>query len=100
MTARSRRRCARHSGTAAEGCVSAVVLAQPRQCLGRGVAAWPLFPSAYKYPPWGSTEEIFRTLEIVSLFLRFLVVLCFLLLLVSLAIRVKDRECVKVIFEG
>ena len=38
--------------------------------------------------------------DVVSLFLRFLVALCFLLLLVSLAIRVKERECVQVVFEG
>ena len=52
-------------------------------------------------PLWGFFREISRVLGvIVILFLEVLVVLRFLLLLISLVIRVKERECVQVVFEG
>jgi len=66
-------------------------------CRSRG----PLSPGVYKNPPGVFSLSRSRALaSFCNLIFRFIVVVVILHLVVVLAIRVKERECVSVVFEG
>ena len=80
------------------GPLGARALAFWATCCSRG----PLCPGVYKNPPgvfsWGKSRVLASFCNLIFRFV--LVVVVVVLLAVVLAIRVKERECVSVVFEG